>query len=499
MSTTNQNMESDKIYTHEFAEEGLNWNDKCVESEVNINVTGEKRVHDNSSGTSIDEDGFTTVTKRRPKRLAVQLLSSSEVLDSNMMQYDVDKFEVCLTSKEILPKQMALAKLLRSENIKNIISIKYKSPYKILIESSDKENAEKMLSNRKLAEMDIRCSLTQEVQSTYGIVRNVDLDVIEEEMINIFESTFEILSIKRLNKFIENNKWVESETVRVCFKSSTLPSYIQIYGCRFKVEPYTFPVTQCSGCWRYGHTKKYCPTKKIICPKCGEQHQNCETQNFVCINCKGNHMALNKTCPTFQREKDIRKIMCMENCTYRKGLQLFNNKKKIDEQVSKDETNNINNYRESNNIDERNKTYRDALVNNTMMFTENLDMSTDSEMEENNIKSIKSTPQKKKRKIKNYQRKDNNKEVNQEADEDTREEPNTTENNSNKKNENRRKKFDFMKFFYKVKEVIFSQNNLDNKIKLVFKIILEEIKMFVLDIVRGSDGFSRLFGIICDG
>ncbi|CAH2089285.1 unnamed protein product [Euphydryas editha] len=113
-----------------------------------------------------------------------------------------------------------------------------------------------------------------------------------EELLNVFQSDVDILTINRLKRLDDNGQWIPSEVIRITFKGATLPSYIYGYGCRFKVEAYKFPVTQCSGCWKFGHMKRYCPTQKIKCPKCGQDHNNCETKEYSCINCKGPHMAL---------------------------------------------------------------------------------------------------------------------------------------------------------------------------------------------------------------
>lgn len=219
----------------------------------------EKRVREDSEhqedNEKNDDDGLTTV-RRRYKRLARNLSKYSNV-DINTGE----KIEVCLTSVDsILPKQIGMAKLLRSENIKNILRVKYKGPYKVLLQFTDKVHAEKLVNNKKVNEMGFRCQMTNEIHLIYGIVKQVDLDTTEEEMKGIFESDYEIFSIKRLTS---DKEWKDSETIRIGFKSSTLLPYVYGYGIRFKVEPYTFPVTQCSGCWKYGHIAHYCPTKKF--------------------------------------------------------------------------------------------------------------------------------------------------------------------------------------------------------------------------------------------
>ncbi|CAH2261681.1 jg12224 [Pararge aegeria aegeria] len=52
------------------------------ESVVCENIQREKRLRD-SSGASIDEDGFTTVKRNRPKRIAVRKSSSSDNMDED--------------------------------------------------------------------------------------------------------------------------------------------------------------------------------------------------------------------------------------------------------------------------------------------------------------------------------------------------------------------------------------------------------------------------------
>ncbi|KAJ8706201.1 hypothetical protein PYW08_010827 [Mythimna loreyi] len=96
-----------------------------------------------------NDDDFITVSRKNPKRLnrteSVQLQSK--------MRLDLDrennkiKHEVCITSIESIPKQMALARLLKCENIKNIIRIKYKSFNKVLIQFQEKEDAISLLEN----------------------------------------------------------------------------------------------------------------------------------------------------------------------------------------------------------------------------------------------------------------------------------------------------------------------------------------------------------------
>lgn len=261
-----------------------------------------------------DENGFVTVRKQT-KRLA-RSYSQSANKPENL-------YEISMTSKEPLPKQIGLAKFMRSLNIPNIIKIKYKNPYKVLIQLNTRFEAEKLLNSEKIKEMGYRCQSTHENNLSYGIVKQVELEVSEQEIQEAFKCDAELISVKRLKRQTDKGDWTDSETVRLCFNSETLPPYVYGYGCRFKIEPYIFPVTQCSKCWKFGHYIRNCPTNKTVCPKCGGNHVNCDTHIYKCINCKGPHMSLDKSCSVFVKEKEIRYIMSRKNYTYRKALEHY--------------------------------------------------------------------------------------------------------------------------------------------------------------------------------
>ncbi|CAG5029100.1 unnamed protein product [Parnassius apollo] len=206
------------------------------------------------------EDGYVTVEKRRPKRL---LRSISTGQGQNTTSKEIgSKYEVCVTSFKELPKQMALAKVLRSENILNIETIKYKSPFKVLICFQSNNDAEKLISCKKFQELEYKCQKTFETTVSYGLIRGVDLEFTEQDILAILKSDTKILAVRRLKRLDLNSNWVESETVRICFQGTVLPLYVTAYEYKFKVENYTFPVTQCTGCWKFGHIIKVCPTKK---------------------------------------------------------------------------------------------------------------------------------------------------------------------------------------------------------------------------------------------
>lgn len=99
----------------------------------------------------------------------------------------------------------------------------------------------------------------------------------------------------------------------------------QFNGCRFKI------VIQCSGCWKYEHSIKFCPSNKKICPKCGSNLDNCKLRSIKCLNCEGAHVVLDKSCLIFLKEKKNRNVMSEESITHRKVLEIYLHEKKNNE------------------------------------------------------------------------------------------------------------------------------------------------------------------------
>lgn len=232
--------------------------------------------------------------------------------------------DVCITFTEILPKQFALAKIFKDQGLTDISRVKYINPYKIIVEINGENNAEKLISCEYLLKLGWRLQRPTEVGLSYGVIKHIELNLSDKELLEAITSGSEVASLKRLKRRVEGGGgWTDSESVRLGFRGAYLPPYISIYGMKVKVEPYVFPVTQCSRCWRFGHTLKMCPSKRVFCPKCGGKHDNCPTTVYKCINCTKDHMALDRNCPEYRREKKIRQIMAEFNVSYRKAITMY--------------------------------------------------------------------------------------------------------------------------------------------------------------------------------
>ena len=279
----------------------------CGESEEELLRAAKRQRGDSSE----EEEGWKEVKGKKSRRGSIILQ---------------DKYEIYISDKERLPKQFALARILKDNNIKNICQIKYLSPFKIRLQFERESDSRKLFECETLLEKGWRFQKATELSVCYGLIKDVDLDLPEDEILKYIScpAPAKLISLKRLSRRDRNEGgWCPSETIRLCFEGDYLPSVIQVCDIQVKVVPYIHQVSQCSQCWRFGHTRKMCPAKKVTCPKCSGHHDNCDASVFSCVNCGGKHISLSKTCPIYKKERKLREIMAEFRCTYRKALQCY--------------------------------------------------------------------------------------------------------------------------------------------------------------------------------
>lgn len=506
-------VDSECVYT-DMSEEEIRENvvsQNSFESPISMILSGKpvkRHIVDPGSDERVQEDneGYTLVQRRHKYR---RFANSVDTGMQNNNLHNINnrtinnQFEVSLTSYEMLPKQIGLAKLFKSEGINNASSIKYKNAYKVFICFDKREEALSLINNQTFMEKGYRCHFTNEVDLTYGVVKFLEVDISEEEIMKSFTADCKILSVKRLKRLTEEGEWVDSETVRFDFKCAVLPSYVYGYECRFKVEPYTFPVSQCSSCWKYGHLVRSCPSKKTVCPKCGGSHSNCDTTKFRCVNCRGKHIAYDKTCPIFLKEKEIRWSMSQNTLTYKMAL-IKHSENKSNDMLQAVTSNIVRREFEENNIviPVRNERIQSMTYSKAVQGGKKGESSTDSE--EGSEKSVikRQNPvmrkeiKKKKKKDKSLQlRAVHNSNVSLAAAED---ENSKKEKNSEREKENK-DKFNFSRILRKLQEELLTSNNFSEKVQNILKLVFEELLAFCVRSLSHGEVYSKIFGLFNDG
>lgn len=425
----------------------------------------------------MDHDEMWTNITRRGKRFARTSLVSDEI------RVPEDKIEVSITSVEKIPKQFGLAKLLKLENIPDITNIKYINAFKVLIQFNNEESANKLIESKYFKENGLKCQKTLEIKESYGVIKDIDLDLSDELILESLTCDTEITGIKRLKRRNTNSgHWEPGEAVRLTFKGSSLPTYVYIFETRAKVSPYQFPVTQCSRCWRFGHTVRVCSSIREICPKCSQSHPNCDTVSYKCNNCSGKHMALSRTCPIYLKERKIRELMAEFNCTYKRALTLYvppepNNVQKAQGRIQETE-------REYQELSQSTSTGKDSTSQNKDTYADTLKKAKKKATITQKYNNKKGDPKRKQKSDTMFNwttLTDSDSEISQEDTEKVAE-LNKEKNNSNWK-----------LVWIKLKEKIWnSEASLENKVMDCVKVLFEWVSSFIMEFITEIPLMSKI-------
>ncbi|CAH0719517.1 unnamed protein product, partial [Brenthis ino] len=226
--TTNESNDTDELEFHVRADISRE-EDILEEDSLSIQTNHHGISRPSKRNRDNDMEEVWTTVQRKGKRFAL-------AGDSNgNSETREQKIEVCIICKEQLPKQFKLAKLLRAEKIQNVVRVKYINSYKVLIEFDKEESAEELVNSKYFNEMGYNTYKTMEINRVYGVIKDIDLDRSDEEILESLYSTTKILEIKRLkrkNKY--DGRWETSEAMRICFEEKRIRELMSEFCCTYK-------------------------------------------------------------------------------------------------------------------------------------------------------------------------------------------------------------------------------------------------------------------------
>ena len=99
-------------------------------------------------------------------------------------------------------------------------------------------------------------------------------------------------------------KYTPSDSFRVTFAGSALPSHIDVNRVRLPVRLFVPRIMNCLNCKQLGHTATHC-CNKARCGKCGENHgdDSCKKEAEKCLYCGETPHELS-TCPAYKLRSD---------------------------------------------------------------------------------------------------------------------------------------------------------------------------------------------------
>lgn len=224
---------------------------------------------------------------------------------------------------------MNLGKKLASMNIKGIKDICKKGKRRISIEFDNPDRANLFLVDNPFNnDSDMDVFIPSRMVSSKGVIRNVGSEITTDDILNSAVSIVKILDARPLNRRVFENgtvTYVPSTTWLLTFQGKNLPDKIALWGCIRNVNLYIGPVVQCHNCLRYGHTKPNCHSNNKRCRNCGGNHDEgvCPNKlNPKCVFCSGDHVSTDRSCPEHNRQRQINKIIALENISYFEAVKM---------------------------------------------------------------------------------------------------------------------------------------------------------------------------------
>lgn len=247
---------------------------------------------------------------------------SQDKYDSNSIYVFIERIGEQANLGKLHP--LRVAHILRKKlDIKNIVDIKTIGKNRVKVIFTNIKDANAVVTNKNLEIENLKAFIPNHLLEKKGLVRGVDTYFEDDYILDNIESPVLVKSIKRRMKKVEDEgqiKFVKRQHILISFEGNLIPPEIRIDCVVFPVEIFYGTVTQCFKCYRYGHISKQCRSTVNICRNCtkpNEENHVCTKDDSYCIHCKVlGHPSSSKKCPSFEKQKRIKKIMIDNNLTF---------------------------------------------------------------------------------------------------------------------------------------------------------------------------------------
>lgn len=203
----------------------------------------------------------------------------------------------------------AVAKKQHTANVA-VASIHSKGHSQLLLRFATKTEANSFENNASLLHA---LKYTAEIsthrpENSKGVIRGVDINITDEEMIAEFKksSHYTVNKVVRITRTDQNKQLVHTTTIILEFAGTKLPRSVAMYRVSRIVDIYVPKPTVCFNCQKFGDIAKPCKSSSPVCGFCSDQHDTKECTNDrekdtpCCVNCQGKHNQNCTECPVIR-------------------------------------------------------------------------------------------------------------------------------------------------------------------------------------------------------
>ena len=188
-----------------------------------------------------------------------------------------------------------------------------------------KESHEKTLLQMKIF-CNLKCSVKphSSLNTSKGIVRCPALSKVTTEHIIEFMGEQGVTDVRRIT-VRRDGILKPTNTIVLTFNTPILPTVVKIGFIQVKVDVYIPNPLRCYNCQVFGHHENKCGRHPVCCNCAQPEHcasGQCDKPAKY-VNCSGDHPANSKECPQWEKEKQILKIKCEQNISFREAQKQY--------------------------------------------------------------------------------------------------------------------------------------------------------------------------------
>lgn len=275
------------------------------------------------------------------------------------------------TTKKQIPAITAASKLAKANIRFNQIE-KYFNTWKITFQNETLANSS--ITNKYLKDMGFVAFIPKYKTSCKIVIRDIPTDMslaevktaIEDENANIvITKMFRMKTRDRITRQL-----MESESICLEIKGENLPKKIHILKTVNKVYPYIPSVRVCYKCGTFGHISKWC-NKIERCLICAGDHTSTRekpcNENQQCINCRGSHSTMNRACPVLNKQKEIARVMAIDNLPFLEARKLVEHNSNTDHRSFEKSLGNFPRLDEKTNSVNQRNTIKESPIDKEVM------------------------------------------------------------------------------------------------------------------------------------
>ena len=204
----------------------------------------------------------------------------------------------------------------------------------LLVEMTNKVHVESLLKLQQFFSIPAQCKPHASLNTSRGIIRCPDLAGISTE--DIIEGLAD-QNVTNARRIIVTRDGVkrETNTIILTFQTAIIPKVLKVGYLKVPVDLYIPNPLQCYSCFKFGHHESRCSSSadSKLCRRCGEALSNhpspcandCQ-KKCKCVSCGGDHMATSRTCPVWQREKEIVSVKYREGLSFQDARKVVNSR-----------------------------------------------------------------------------------------------------------------------------------------------------------------------------